>query len=142
MPNADPSLEALLHQRDVLRNQIASIGDLRPGSLSSRFRPCGKSNCRCAREGDPGHGPTWYLQRLIGKKVRSHTIPAHALGDTRRQLAECQRFRALTREFMEVSDRICHLRLRTDRRAPTAGAPKKGASRRSSPPRSPRKPSG
>ena len=134
------NLDNLLHRRDALRQELGRIGDLRPGCLFSRFRKCGKANCRCARQCDPGHGPSWFLQRHVGKKIRQRSIPAGAVGDTRRQVAECRRLQELTRELIEVNERICHLRLRADQRAPAAEAPKKGASRRRSPPRSPPKP--
>ena len=135
------NLDDLLHRRDALRQELGRIGDLRPGSLFSRFRKCGKANCRCARHNDPGHGPSWFLQRHVGNKIKQRSIPAGALADTRRQIAECRRLQELTRELIEVNERICHRRLRADPGAPAAEAPKKGASRHTSPPRSPPKPS-
>lgn len=131
------TLAALVHRRDVLRRELAGIGDLRPGNLFSRFRRCGKANCRCAREGDPGHGPLWFLQRQIGSTTKQRSIPVPALEETRRQIAECRRLRELTRELMEVSDAICQLRLRPDTPVPTAE--KRGSrsrSRRRPPPKS------
>lgn len=132
------TLDALVHRRAALRQELARIGDLRPGNLFSRFRKCGKANCHCAREDDPGHGPLWFLQRQIGNTTKQRSIPAPALEETRRQIAECRRLRALTRELMEVSDAICQLRLRSDTLAPTA---QKRGSRSRSRQRSPPKPS-
>ena len=137
MALSSSDLDALLRRRDTIRQELAGIGDLRPGSLKSRYRRCGKSSCRCAREGDPGHGPSWALSRLIKGRMRSRSIPVHALEDTRRQVAECRRLRELTQELMEVSDAVCQLRLRPDTPAPAAqkgGSPRR--SRRRWPPRS------
>ncbi len=39
---ATPDLQELETRRDDLRQQLASIGDLRPGSLVARYRKCGK----------------------------------------------------------------------------------------------------
>ena len=36
--------EAILARRDEVFRQLASLGDLRPGSLVARFRKCGKPN--------------------------------------------------------------------------------------------------
>ena len=83
----------LLRRRDELRQALASIGELRPGSLKSRYRKCGKPNCHCAREGDPGHGPHWSLSRLVKGTMHSRAIPAHAVQDTQRQVEECHRLR-------------------------------------------------
>ena len=62
-----PSFEQLMARRDEIRQDLASatLGDLRPGSLKPRYRKCGKPNCHCAREGDPGHGPKWVLSREV-----------------------------------------------------------------------------
>ena len=137
MPAND--LATLVHRRAALRREFAEIGDLRPGNLFSRFRRCGKPNCRCARQDHPGHGPLWFLQRQVGGTTKQRCIPAAALEETRRQIAECRRLRELTRELIEVSDTICQLRLRPDTSAPKA---KKGGSRRRSRRRSPPKSSG
>ena len=101
----------LLQRRDVICRSLANLGDLRPGSLKSRYRQCGKPNCHCAQPGDPGHGPSWFLSRLVKGKMHSRAIPAEALARTRAQLAECQRLRALTAELIEVSDRLCQAQL-------------------------------
>lgn len=139
MPLSSCDLDALTQRRDAIRHQLAQLGDLRPGSLKSRFRRCGRSRCRCAREGHPGHGPSWFLSRIVKGKMHCRGIPLHALEDTRRQVHECQRLRDLTRELMEVNDRICELRLNAHRRPPT---PKKGASKPRSGRRVTRKSSG
>ena len=137
MPVASTDLDQLQRRRDTIRQELASIGELRPGSLRPRFRKCGKPSCHCARENDPGHGPSWFLSRIVKGKMHCRGIPPHALEDTRRQVAECQRLRELTQELIEVSDTICQLRLRSGASAPRAK--KRGSrprSRRNSPPRS------
>ncbi len=101
----------LLQRRDALCQSLANLGELRPGSLKSRYRKCGKPNCHCAQPGDPGHGPNWFLSRLVKGKMHTRAIPVEALARTREQLAECQRLRALTAELIEVSDRLCQAQL-------------------------------
>lgn len=122
-------LEELLQRRQAIRRELRGIGDLRPGFLFSRFRRCGKANCHCARENAPGHGPSWFVQRRVGQKLQQRAIPVRALDDTRRQIDECHRLQELTRALIEVNERICQLRLRTESRDFAAEAPKKGASR-------------
>ena len=115
MPESD--LVALEARRQDLLDAIAAIGDLRPGSLKSRHRKCGKPNCHCAAEGHPGHGPQWSISRLIKGRMHSRAVPVSAVEETRRQVEECQRLRALTRELIEVSDALCERRLAARRRA-------------------------
>lgn len=119
----------LLARRDALCHALANIGELRPGSLKLRYRKCGKANCRCARPGDPGHGPKWVLSRLVKGRMRTWAIPDHAVERTQRQVDQCRRLRQLTQELIEVSGRLCELELAEQ----TPARPeKKGASRASS----------
>jgi hypothetical protein len=48
------SLNALHQKREQLKAGLAQISDLRPGSLTARFRKCGKPNCHCAQKDSPG----------------------------------------------------------------------------------------
>lgn len=108
-----PDLEALLQQRDQLKSELAAIGDMRPGSLVSRFRKCGKRSCHCAKKGAQGHGPSFSLTHAVRGKTVTHVIPAGAaVEQTREQLAEYHRFRGLVQQLIAVSEQICDLQLR------------------------------
>ena len=107
----EPDVIALESRRQELLEAIAGIGELRAGSLKSRYRKCGKPNCHCAAEGDPGHGLYWSVSRLIKGKLHSRAVPAAAVVKTQDQVEECRRLRALTAELIEVSDALCELRL-------------------------------
>ena len=110
---ATPDLEALLRQRDQLKTQLAAIGDMRPGSLVSRFRKCGKPSCRCAKTGAQGHGPSYSLTHAVAGKTVTHVIPSGtAVERTREQLGEYHRFRQLIQQLIAVSEQICDLELR------------------------------
>ena len=81
------------------------------GSLKSRFRKCGKPNCHCAAEGDPGHGLYWSVSRLIKGKLHSRAVPAAAVVKTQDQVEECRHLRTLIAELIEISDALCELRM-------------------------------
>ena len=122
--------DGLAVRREEILGELASLGELRPGSLFERYRRCGKPGCHCAAEGDPGHGPNWVLTAKVGGRARTRAVPAEAVERTRAQIAEYQRLRALTAELVEVSDGLCQSRLAAE---PERGeAAKKGASRRAS----------
>lgn len=127
---ADVDVKGLEARRDSIMRQLASLGDLRPGSLFERYRKCGKPTCHCAREGDPGHGPKWVLTSRVNGRPLTRAIPPEAVAETRAQIEECQRLRALTTELMEVGEQLCHARLSQDREAGREA--KKGASRKPS----------
>lgn len=115
---AEADIASLESRRRELLDAIAGIGPLRAGSLKSRYRKCGKPNCHCAADGDPGHGPRWSVSRLIGGRMHSRAVPASAVGETRRQIAECRRLRALAAKLIEVGDAISERKL-SARRAET-----------------------
>ncbi len=116
----ETTLDGLVAHRRGLLDEIAAIGDLRPGSLKARFRKCGKPNCHCAADGHPGHGPQWSVSRVVKGKMRSRAVPPWALEAARGQVDECHRLRRLTAELIEVSGAICERRL-ADRRPAEPG---------------------
>jgi len=131
--------EELEMRRSLLQEQLARVGDLRLGSLIYRYRRCGKPTCACAGSGHAGHGG-WIISKSTGRKTQMSTVPNEEdLPRVRQQLEEGRRFWKLAREFAEVSDELSRSRLVE---APAKKEAKKGASRKSSRPRSPRRSKG
>jgi hypothetical protein len=60
---------------------------------------------------DPGHGPFYRLTRKIGGKTVTETFstPA-ALRKAQGEVAEFQRFRELSRNLLDVNEKICRTR--------------------------------
>ena len=111
----DPDLAGLEAERARLYAELSGVGDFRRGTLSAVFRKCGKPNCRCARPGDPGHGPQYNLTRWAGgKTVTTHPRPGPELGKAQREAGEWERFRSLTGQIEQVNEGIL-------RRAPAVG---------------------
>ena len=106
-PHDAPVLE---QQRNRIRNELASIGDLRPGPLREKYMRCGKPSCRCQREDHPGHGPYFVLDCQTGGRKTTRSIPSERVAETRAQVEECKRLRRLTSELIEVSERLCATR--------------------------------
>lgn len=129
--------EHLEKRRAELLAELASVGDFRPGSLVGRYRRCGKPTCHCATDTAGGHGPSWSLTRQVAGKTVTRIIPAGAVEQTQQQLDEYRRFRHLTRELVEVSERLCEARLSAPGPAAEA-AEKGGSSKASTPPSAPR----
>ena len=131
-------MQSLIDRRDGLKAELLAVGDLRPGTLVEHYRKCGKPGCRCAREGERGHGPSWLLSRTLKGRAKSFRIPAGEVGEARRLVAEHQRFRTLLSEFLEASEALAEARRLAGRDG--GEAPKRGRSnprsRRRSGPRS------
>lgn len=121
--------EELREHCQRIKTDLAAIGEMRPGSLVERFRKCGKAQCHCAHEGDPGHGPSWVLTREVAGKTVTSAIPGDAVDLTRRQVAEYRRFRALAKDLVDTSDQACDAALLARRAASEKEAEKGGSSR-------------
>ena len=105
------SLPVLEMQRANIQQQIAQLGDMRAGSITTTGGRCGNSRCHCHEKDDPGHGPFYRLTRKVNGKTVTETfsIPA-ALRKAQNEIAEYHRFRELSREFLEINEKICRAR--------------------------------
>jgi hypothetical protein len=132
MPDALASLEA---RREEILSQMAQLGDMRKGSITEAFRPCGKPTCACYGADHPGHGPYYaFTRKVAGKTSTVQLRPGARLDKFQREVEAYRRFRALSEKLIEVSEAICEARPDPDQRS----APKK-TSRRSSRGRSPKR---
>jgi hypothetical protein len=105
------SLVDLESRRAAVQLQIAQLGDMRSGSISGTSGRCGNPNCHCHQAGDPGHGPYYRLTRKVKGKTVTETFSSPAsLSKAQREVAECQRFRQLGEQLLEVNEQICELR--------------------------------
>ncbi len=105
------SLVDLENHRTAVQLEIAQLGDMRSGSISGTSGRCGNPNCHCHGTGDPGHGPYYRLTRKVKGKTVTETFSTPAsLAKAQREVAECQRFRELGEQLLDVNERICQLR--------------------------------
>lgn len=105
------SLESLAQRRSHITEQVAALGDLRCGSITSTTGRCGKPNCHCHRPKDPGHGPNLRLTfKTQGKTVTESLPNPVAVRKAEREIEEFRKYQALHKEFVEVNAQICHLR--------------------------------
>ena len=135
---AHMGLEELERRQGELKAELSKLRDMPRGSLVARYRKCGKARCCCADEQHAGHGPSLSLTWQDGGKTRTKIIPAAALERTKAQIDEFRRFRRLSRELVEVSERLCDARLASEQ-AEAQATVKKGGFKKSSRRRSSRR---
>jgi hypothetical protein len=105
------SLSELEDRRATLQKQMAELRDMRLGSISATGGRCGNPNCHCHRAGETGHGPYYRLTRKVNGKTVTETLSSPAsLAKAQREVAECQRFRELGEQLLDVNEQICKLR--------------------------------
>lgn len=87
-----------------LKQELADLGPMRPGSLSEQYNVCGTPGCHCKDPKKPRkHGPYYHLNYTRGGKARTQFVKAADVRGLRAELEAYKRFRALTEEWVELS---------------------------------------
>lgn len=114
-----PELEEL---RSLVLDRIAAVPAFRRGSLQVGYRKCGKPGCRCARPGEPGHGPRGLWTRTAkGSGSRGQYIPVDQIDQVRAELDRYAQFAVLVEDYVEINEALCTAQVRpasTRRRKP------------------------
>lgn len=118
-------LDKLQEQKEMILQKINELGDFRQGSLSPRYRKCGKPYCHCAKKDSKGHGPLWMITRSVSGKTVSKAIPREKVDTTFKQIDTFHQFQNLVREYTDANIKICDARLE-EGKAASREAEKKG----------------
>lgn len=123
---SDAELDAERHR---LADSLAGLSDFTPASLHEEWRRCGKPTCRCAREGDPGHGPRHTLVRRQAGRVVTRQVPAPMVAEFTERTGRWVEFQAVCGRLAELNAELDRRRLlsRTPTGRPAAGAEKGGS---------------
>ena len=104
--------EALIERQiEKIKQELAQLGDLRPGSLSTQYNVCGTPNCRCKASPPEKHGP--YYQISYTRKGRSSTkfVTKKDLPEVRRQLKNYARLKLLMEQWIDLAMELSNLRV-------------------------------
>lgn len=97
---------------EEIKRQLATLGAMRPGSLSKQYNVCGKAGCRCKDQHEPKkHGPYYQLSYVHRGKSTSQFVRPQFVAEVKKQLATFKRFRELTDEWVELSVQYGRARL-------------------------------
>ena len=130
---SEPSLPELEAERDRLYARLGRVGDFRRGSVSENWRRCGKPGCACAEPGSRGHGPRMLWTRSgAGGKTVGRQLAAEEVEKVRAEIARHAEFTEISRQIVEVNERICEARPVAGTSSPSVPEGEKGGS----PPRS------
>jgi hypothetical protein len=95
-----------------IKDDLATIGEMRPGSLSKQYNVCGTPGCRCKDPENPKrHGPYYQLSYVHRKKSTSQFIRPEFVEETREQIAEYRRFKKLGDEWTSLALEHAKLKL-------------------------------
>ena len=100
---SDMKTARIERQIEHLKQQLAALGPMHPGSLSEQYNVCGKPGCRCKDAKNPQkHGPYYQLSFTWRGKGRTRFVRAERLAEVRQKLATYKRFRELTDAWVDL----------------------------------------
>jgi hypothetical protein len=127
------TIEQLEGKRAALLEHLAATGDMRRGSITETYRPCGKPDCACTVPEHPGHGPFYAFTRKVGGKTQTVQLrPGARLTKLEREVETYRQFRRTCQELVAVNETICEGRPQEDDRDLAARRTLKKKSPRSS----------
>jgi len=84
------SITISIHQLIYIKDKLADLGPIHPGSLSEQYNVCGTPGCRCKDPKNPvKHGPYYQL--------------SYSVEVTREKIANYKRLRELTAEWVDLA---------------------------------------
>lgn len=116
---------------DALKQELMTLGRLRPGTLSEQYNVCGKAGCACKADPPRKHGP--YAQVSFTWQGRSHTqfVRREHVATMRQHLRTYERLRALMEAWIAAGLELSALQFGTAPVRPRArrGGVSRGANR-------------
>ena len=101
----------LLRQIEKVKEQLAALGDLRPGSLSTQYNVCGTPGCRCKATPPEKHGPYYQVSFTRKGKSSSKFVRKEDLNTVRRELKNYEVMKTLMDRWIEMATELSNLRL-------------------------------
>lgn len=108
----DKKREAQLERQiEKVKRDLAALGDLRPGSLSTQYNVCGNPNCRCKATPPKKHGPYYQISFTRKGKGSSKFVRKEDLPAVRKQLKNYERLKLLMDRWIDLATELSNLRL-------------------------------
>ncbi len=98
------SREAQLERQiEKVKRDLAALGDLRPGSLSTQYNVCGTPGCRCKADPPKKHGPYYQVSFSRKGKSSSKFVKKEDLPAIRKQLKNYERMKELMDRWIDLA---------------------------------------
>ena len=88
---------------EQIKQKLAKLGAMLPGSISEQWNVCGTPQCRCKDPEKPvKHGPYYQLSFTVGGKSSTMFIKKEDLQEVRRRLKRHKQFKMLSTELVHA----------------------------------------
>ena len=102
-------------QIEKVKRDLAAIGDLRPGSLSTQLTVCSSPGCHCKANPPIKHGPYHQLSYTRKGKSSSKFSRDKHLSDIQKQVSNYQTMKMLVDQWIDLATELSDLRMAQDR---------------------------
>ncbi len=106
----EKEIRALETKIEKIKQDLLSLGELRPGSLSKQYNVCGNPRCRCKGNPPRKHGPYYQLSFTRKGKSRTLFIKKPHVARVRKQVKNYSRLRTLVDHWIDRSTQLCEMR--------------------------------
>jgi hypothetical protein len=103
------TLEQLDRRIEAIKRALTRLGPLRPGSISRQYNICGTPGCRCKADPPQKHGPYHQLNYTWRSRSRTEFVRDQDLAAATTELANYQRLRALSDQWVELGIERAHV---------------------------------
>ncbi len=103
------TFESLQEKKKFLFRELEGIGNFRRGTISFRYRRCGKSNCICATEKHAGHPQYQWSTTVKGKSVNKNLKLGVELQKYSEEIDNYHKFQHICEEIIQVNEKSCNL---------------------------------
>ena len=93
-----------------LKQELMTLGDLRPGTLSEQYNVCGKAGCACKADPPRKHGPYYQVSFTWQGRSRTQFVRREHVATVRQQLRTYERLRELVEAWIAAGLELSPLR--------------------------------
>lgn len=95
---------------EKIKEQMVTLGPLRPGTMYKRLNVCGRPGCKCGREANPEkHGPYHYLSYTFQGKSHTEFVRAADVTRTKEAIENYNRLMELVADLVETNIKLARL---------------------------------
>jgi hypothetical protein len=110
---------------EKIKQEIAALGPLRPGTLSQQYNVCGKPDCRCKANPPQKHGPYYQLSFSWQGRSSTHFVRDEHLQIVEAQLRNYKKLRELVDTWATLGMELSRLQLQQERPVKRTTQPRK-----------------
>ena len=104
-------IKNLLEKIEVIKEKMAGLAEIRPGTLTEQYNVCGNPSCRCKDKKNPKkHGPYYQLSYTRYGKSTSKFVKKENVDKVKKQIRDYKLLMKLKDEWIDLSIEIAKIK--------------------------------